>query len=384
MGDGYTSDKQTTEGMTRTWQPANPMTDPTSWDTRWTLSPWQSRMWGMSDYPAYVRYAQNGGKMSYNAWRAAGRPTSDTELTPRAISALKSAGYYNESTGNIEAPAGLRPTETAAGTEPAEGEEEPPKNPWGYTAAEWESGARDWVEFQLAQTNAMNDAAQRAWERNFLAEQQRLAAQFGMKDDVRAQQAEEFELWRNRMLSNLTGPANTVARWFVQHKTNPYVQKPSEKLEEDIKQAKMSLEQSWQDFYSTPGRTEETGYGSEVSKMDESQLKEGASAIKEAEARYKMMVESENEPLRMPTPDWLPQYAPGVGDYLTLDKPLNVQTPSGQQLSKLSPSRADYIAGAIDFLGGRPWADALAETQSMLTRNPSLGRRNAPARQFRV
>jgi len=111
------------------------------------------------------------------------------------------------------------------------------------------------------------------------------------------------------------------------------------------------------------------------------------------------------KPMGPPTPGWLPEFVPGT----TAGEPIGgrsgsgvvanpgwwqtnrpellregrtlpfVPTPSGQQLTKMTPSQAQWLSGAIDWFGGRPWKDILAEAEIMQPQTP----RGAGQRQWR-
>lgn len=145
-----------------------------------------------------------------------------------------------------------------------------------------------------------------------------LSRQKGVLAQVGAQ-SQEFEIWRERLLSQLTGPANEVSRWFVQKRPNPYRQAWESRLADEEEEEGLEREQG------------------------------------EAKEAFRA---------GPPTPDWLSKFAPGVGERLG-SLPF-VPTPSGQQLTKMAPSESQFLAGAIDWFGGRPWQDILSEAESML------------------
>ncbi len=95
-------------------------------------------------------------------------------------------------------------------------------------------------------------------------------------------------------------------------------------------------------------------------------------------------------------PGWLPEFVPGTeagkpvgwgqafqnGEIQAGGMPF-VPTPSGQQLTKLSPSQVRWLSGAINVYGGRSWEDILSEAESMqpVTPRGAGQRRWNPSRQ---
>ena len=199
----------------------------------------------------------------------------------------------------------------------------------------------------------------------WMQRQNQLLSQGGaMGMDIRARQAEEFETWRNRLMGQMTGPAYSVARWFVQHKQNPYVPSAAEGIERDIGAREAQL----------PGLQEAAGQGpggidAQIGAKAQQLSQEIEGLRSEAEEGEREREEGLALSRRGPeTPSWMPEYVPGVGKYLgALPR---VPTPSGQQLTKMQPSQAQYLSGAIDWFGGRPWEDILAEAEVMQPRAP--------------
>jgi len=197
-----------------------------------------------------------------------------------------------------------------------------------------------------------------------LKQQHYLNLQSAAKDAAlwaRQKQADEFEGWRNTLLGQMTGPANEVARWFVAHKPNPYTISRSESIGRNMA--------NWRAEASTAPPAEAQRLAQVIKGAEEEQAEAGA----EEEQALALAAQGP------PTPAWLSQYVPGVGKNLG-SLPF-VPTPSGQMLSKMSPSQSSYMAGAIDWFGGRSWQDILAETESMLPQAPRrAATRWSPAR----
>ena len=99
-----------------------------------------------------------------------------------------------------------------------------------------------------------------------------------------------------------------------------------------------------------------------------------------------------------PTPSWMPELVPGTKAGQPLGKGMAttsggqgsglpfVPTPSGQQLTRMAPSQAQWLSGAINWYGGRPWGDILAQAEQMQPLTPQgAGRRRwSPPSQYRV
>lgn len=219
--------------------------------------------------------------------------------------------------------------------------------------------------WQAAQAQQMAEGL--AWQKEQAA--LRAGTFTGGGVNIRAQQAQEFEDWRNRLAMQLTGPANEVARWFVQHKANPYRQNAGG-VSGAAKQALREAEAS--------GGTEAVKVAQERIAQEQYDIKEQEEEEERALTEYEMG----------PTaPQWMRQigFLPEVGGTLPLAKGLGrVETPSGQQLTGLEPTQAQYLSGAIDWFGkGKSWQDILAQAEIMQPYTPRGAgtRRWTPARQ---
>lgn len=280
-------------------------------------------------------------------------------------------------------------------TEATEEKKEETRNALGYTPEEWLTFGRDMYELQVRQTEAMNEAYTSQANTEYLRRQQQLQSRGGFTDyddTIRNQQFEEFENWRNRLSSQLTGPANSVARWFVTHKPNPYKITVEEQLTRAVA--------GWQAEYNRIANegpradvayaNEQIGWGNERRTTETPRQKQLAENIRQAgeaaEASLQAKEQETVEWMRGPkTPAWMSQFTPGVGEYLSQGKALNVQTPSPQQLNRLTPDQSDYLAGTIEYLGGtQSWRDAVARAEMMLPRNPARKAVWRPAIQGRI
>jgi len=263
----------------------------------------------------------------------------------------------------------------------------PEKSIYGYTPEEWVMYGQDLfgMQRQMAESQTQRDFERWQTEKGleYQRGQQELAARYGgyTIPSILGKQAQEFELWRNQLASQMTGPANEVARWFVAHKPNPYTTAASGE------QRGYNIANWGKELRAMPtsadlqmgatGQLEASGRRAELEQAISETEESGAEAEAVA-AQARALYERGPE-----TPAWLPQYVPGVGEYL--GKLPKVPTPSGQQLTKMAPSQSQYLAGAIDWFGGRSWQDILAETETMLPKAP---RRNVtswrPRTQARV
>ena len=232
-------------------------------------------------------------------------------------------------------------------------------------------------EFQKMQTDAKslnelnrltmeNDQMQR--ELKYLRQQQAIPLS-NFTGGIRGKQAKEFEMWRETFLAQRTGPANAVARWVIQHKPNPYAWDVGGGESRSSIEKQGGIESGMSEYQKgyALGVPEE-GVGTEISrrqKLSEREGEEGKREYDEAVSLYERGPE---------TPAWLHAFAPNAGQYLNLNKPLNVLTPSGQQLTSMAPSQSQYLAGAIDVLGGRSWQDVLAQAEIQLPKAPQRGR----------
>jgi len=159
------------------------------------------------------------------------------------------------------------------------------------------------------------------------------------------------------LVNQLSGPANEVSRWFVQHKPNPYVVPRAARLSRELQEKQEALA-------SLPeGSPETSDLERRITQVTEDLA--DAEASQEAErAAY------EAGPA---TPSWLPELVPGLKGTLGIRNPAfgQMPTPSGQQLNRLLPSQGQFISGAIDWYGGKPWGDILAQADIMQPRTPS-------------
>ena len=224
-------------------------------------------------------------------------------------------------------------------------------------------------------------------ERSFLALEQQQLGRLGIHNqpNVAKKQAEEFELWRNRMLSQLSGPANEVARWFVQHKENPY--------EQMMWSPAGGYEALGQAYATAQDRAESQNLPGGGMTPAEQQLQTAtlssavARTVEEEEAvreyeREKNLAQSVFQ--RGPeTPGWVSEFAPAVGKTLPLDYGLGaVPPPSGQQLTKMTPGQSEWLGGTMDWFGKQRWEDLMAKAAVMQPRTPrgAGGSRWSPAR----
>ena len=234
---------------------------------------------------------------------------------------------------------------------------------------------QEWADTMNEAYRQQNEASRRQYENQYARRQQELASIYGtgqMLNQGLQKQAEEFELWRSRMISQMQGPAYSVARWFVQHKPNEY-QKAIESavIGRNVANFKAELD-------AIPESSSENLQMSESGKLEAAgRRKDLMESISDAESQ--MMEADIDRETAMglfnagpAVPEWAKAYLPGVGTNFTRNQLLNVQTPSGQQLNRMLPGQADYLAGTIDFLGGnQSWQDATARTAMMVPKNPS-------------
>ena len=220
-------------------------------------------------------------------------------------------------------------------------------------------------EYNRQQWEPMETQRQTQRELEYVKQQNQLLSRGGaFQIDMRRQQAQVFDKWRSDFLSQHTGPAYEVARWFVQHSQNPYTPSAAEGIGRDIGTREAQLPGVQEAAGQGPGGID-TQIGAKAQQLAQ-EIEGLQSEIGEVERdREEALALSRRGPA---TPSWMPEYVPGVGKYLgALPR---VPTPSGQQLTKMQPSQAQYLSGAIDWFGGRPWEDILAEAEVMQPRAP--------------
>lgn len=140
-----------------------------------------------------------------------------------------------------------------------------------------------------------------------------------------------WENWKQQTLIDLSGPGDWIKRWRLEHTENPYASQ-------------------WERDYIAKERT-----------------LHGTAFNLEEQGKVAAYWES----LRAPPPDeWMLSFAPGqqMGKAV---KPLGLPTPSGQQLSTLTPSMEMKLAGLAEY-GGQDWGDILSTVQKMSPRTPSV------------
>jgi len=92
--------------------------------------------------------------------------------------------------------------------------------------------------------------------------------------------------------------------------------------------------------------------------------------------------ETPKTPTMPKIPDWLAQ-ASGVSGYVPeKGTKVPILTPSGQSWMAMTPTQQEMFGGLVDWAGQRTMEDILTQTQSMLPKSPSLGRKWTPARQM--
>lgn len=300
---------------------------------------------------------------------------SEEEMITKNMAALYPE-YWRE-WKSLKMPTRWTPPDQAPAPEAEQQEVPPPEEQPGYGGYTYEQWGMGIPEFEWQkQQKAMELAASREEslrQQEYLRTQQEQLARTGYytgggPNILRAQQAQEFESWRNSLLGNLSGAANEVSRWFVQHKVNPY----------------------WQPSIQT-GAASQALRGAEAG-GDVGAIEAAGARVSEEEGQVNAELEARQEAQRQweagpPTPEWMKQlgFLPEIQARLPRATGLGrVETPSGQQLTQLSPTQSDYIAGAIDWFGkGKAWRDILSEAELMQPRTPlgaTSARRWTPAR----
>jgi len=350
------------------------MTIDRTWLEKWTKVPARDET---GKYQAFKKWAQ----AVYGWWEVSSNPRFMQENYQDSSYYLEweKAGYPGWGTvmGDVAPKGEVAPpvTETTI-TEPTEEELEPGywKNPQTgevlYIGTD-EERARAWrIEAQLEQPSYQQQLAQEArlwqyqraatekeqWEREFTLRQQQQE-----EYDVRAKQVEEFEVWRGRLLGQLSGPANEVARWFVEHRPNPYVLTRAEMVQRA--QPTEPAPQTWQPAdiggeIPTPAPQDIIGTVTKAL----AQLQGVPGTEGEAQPAWQM---------GPPTPSWVREYAPQAGKRIGLEKGLGgVPAPSGQQLTRMTPSQSEWLGGTMGFLG-KSWQDLLSKAALMQPYSPS-------------
>ncbi len=301
----------------------------------------------------WLKYRKKGGTLGWIAYYQQLQVGRTPPLPSRTYT------WKPESAPAGEVPVGTTPTAPTTPTTPATPDEN--KKFYGYTAEEWGIGIPQFLWQQQQEQQRQTEAAIQ-----FSTEQMKLQhdmailsqvqasgmGQYGIEPvqnqaDVRLAQSNQWNADRTRLLEGLpAGPEGDVARWYVQNTQSPYK------------------------MYGRVG---------------------GASAN-----------ETGAQPLGPPAPEWLQEFAPGViagqpiGGYgypggrkswetapQGTGKMPFVPTPSGQQLTNMTPSQTRYLSGAMGYYGQRPWGDVLAEAELMQPQTPrgAGAKRWSPSRQ---
>lgn len=248
---------------------------------------------------------------------------------------------------------------------------------------------KDWAEAanaaQLAESKRQFDIGQ-AWTEKQAAEDPELQ---------RATNELRWEKDRIQLLSGLPSD-DWISAYTLKNQPNPYARRtvsPIEQLGESLDQQTLKV-QNWQGALVKAINAERAGTPFYVT-SEQAQV-EIDNATKERDRLYaawnNIRVEDRDWTPQVPqpypdAPSWLPLYAPGqtVGRMITSQ---NVPTPSGQQLTQMSKSRAAQLGYFADWTkkmgGGRNWRDILGEAELMQPKTPrgAGGFRTSPARQW--
>lgn len=209
-----------------------------------------------------------------------------------------------------------------------------------------------------------------------------------------------FEDWRKASLQQLTGTANWIRRWEIQHLPNPYhVEEPTplEEASEIVGRLESEVERldSLAELY--PAGSAPTGSELDqliqaipVARADlQGQLGDWQATrtglLNDPYSNYRgQTVESWQK--TPPAPLELARLVPSFQAGQPIWKGAPVPTPSMQQWGRMLPSEQEMFGGFLNWSQGpEGWADIVAKTKQMLPESPGLGGRGSwsPARQGR-
>ena len=346
---------------------------------------WYRSVYGLSSQLsfslAYPIAADWKGNPAYKYWVKTGRPIGKTPVT---------------TTG---AAVGAAPAETVTPTK-EEGETRVTTINGVLGLAKYDEKGK-LIDFEPFPASVLPGAGAAAgWRPGELELQQ---AQLGLSKEEfnwRKQQAQldiarSYEDWRRRLLSELTGPEDWITFLMVQQTPEKYPWTPPPETAfyaESIQQVETALAKLERQVREDPRELPEILPELQRIVSIEKELQSWKEAQTQAQAQVSawpgqptpesIMAGVKGTP---PTPKWLPEFVPT----LQAGKPItkeNVPTPSGQQLTRLEPSKAKALGGFAEWTGRRPWQDILAHAEIMQPRTPAGagGRRWSPVSQQRV
>jgi len=315
----------------------------------------------------------------YNEWksvRGGGGVTATPSFTG-GTPEMFSPEWYNWIWKNWEAPwsrtGTTRPTTADVAvtmkTTPT-GEEDKGKDLGGLTPEEmrrlallpitqWEAQQRQQQQFQTGQgqwENAMRQAIRASSQRD-----ESIGAQ-GSQD-----MANIYEQVKQEILSTLTQPSDWITRWELQNKPNPYTSQTGgaaiaqEKIEQLMEQ--------------------ESEIGAKLGVVPETQWK-GAPEyyqLKAVQAELEQLKGEWAEPpapkqarvaSTPPAPAWLSRMVPSQIRGQPITKTA-LAPPSGQSLTRLTPTESAGMAGYADWAGGMSWNDLMNMTRMMQPQMPT-------------
>ena len=209
--------------------------------------------------------------------------------------------------------------------------------------------------------------------------------QAGKAQDPELQRATNELRWERDRIQLLSGlPSDDwVSAYTLQNQPNPYKVREEDVLANRMNQVATNLDTRTGEVQALQGQLAQavtTGDTVSAAKL-EAELKNTTASRDYLYNLYNtMQKEQENwtpQPVPQPYPNaprWLPKYAPGqtTGRMITAQ---NVPTPSGQQLTGMSPSQAGQLGYFADWTkkmgGGRNWKDILSEAEIMQPRTPA-------------
>ena len=208
-----------------------------------------------------------------------------------------------------------------------------------------------------------------------------------------------FEDWRHVSLRQLTGTANWIRRWEIQHMPNPYQTEeptPLGEASEIVGRLESEVERldSLAELYpagSAPSGSEldQLIQAIPVARADlQGQLTEWQATKQRLLATPFSDFRAPTELVQMtpPAPGKLAELVPSFRAGQPIWKGAQVPTPSMQQWGRMIPSEQEMFGGFLNWSqGAEGWADIIAKTKQMLPESPGLGGRGSwsPARQGR-
>lgn len=162
---------------------------------------------------------------------------------------------------------------------------------------------------------------------------------------------------QQRLLTQLTGPADWIKRWQTMQASNPFREELKQLKIGELRGRVKGLERQFPTEAQerpAPGMIFEPGIGKELWKT---------------RGRIEKLERKEGRPEPPPAPEWLSQFVPSqiAGQPITRAP---MATPSGQLWGKTPPSVLAGLGGYAEWAGHRPLEDIYAHMMEMLPEAP--------------